>query len=452
MLKANVRPLGSPIYTLMKKPASPKRPATTAEGKAGWYNYYAGYSPEFVVDVIKELKLSEGAAVLDPWNGAGTTTQVADDLGLASFGYDINPVMVVIAKARLLRPWQVHPSEESLCQSVTASPASTLDLATADPLATWLDANTVAIVRGMEQSIRDLLVPNAKLPLLAEGAAFDFTGLSSLAAFFYVALFRVVRELLKPFLTSNPTWIKEPEEAQPRLSVARETLVALMAREVRSMSLANFGHVSGASQVPIEAAHAHIGVADSTKLPKGAGSVQGVISSPPYLTRIDYAVATWPELAVLGAPATKLRALRELMIGSAAIRSAVPEVAQLWGPTCCEFLQQVADHDSKGSLGYYWKTHRLYFDGIYRSLEEINRVLASRSDCVLVVQDSFYKEIHIDLPKIIEEMTGQFHWTMKARHDYSPRSVMATLHPGGRTYRKSTRAVESVLHFVTPSQ
>ena len=36
--------------------------------------------------------------VCDPWNGAGTTTQVARDLGYSAAGFDLNPVMVVVAE------------------------------------------------------------------------------------------------------------------------------------------------------------------------------------------------------------------------------------------------------------------------------------------------------------------------------------------------------------------
>jgi len=36
--------------------------------------------------------------------------------------------------------------------------------------------------------------------------------ISDVASFFYVTLFRVVRDLTKPFRASNPTWLKRPKE------------------------------------------------------------------------------------------------------------------------------------------------------------------------------------------------------------------------------------------------
>ena len=48
------------------------------------------------------LNLPADAIVVDPWNGAGTTTAAAAAFGLTAMGYDINPAAVVIGRARLL--------------------------------------------------------------------------------------------------------------------------------------------------------------------------------------------------------------------------------------------------------------------------------------------------------------------------------------------------------------
>src|SRR4051794_27196705 len=58
------------------------------------YSYYAGFSPEFVSAALDRLRLAESTTLLDPWNGAGTTTRVAARRGFAVRGFDINPVMV----------------------------------------------------------------------------------------------------------------------------------------------------------------------------------------------------------------------------------------------------------------------------------------------------------------------------------------------------------------------
>src|SRR6185295_9933920 len=97
-------------------PSSPKR-EQFAPGKAGWYWYHAGFSPSFVTDVLAMTGVSPAGLIVDPWNGSGTTTQVAHDHGFAARGYDLNPVMVTVAKARLLGT-QVVPSHAVLARHI----------------------------------------------------------------------------------------------------------------------------------------------------------------------------------------------------------------------------------------------------------------------------------------------------------------------------------------------
>ena len=51
---------------------------------------------------LKSIHLGPSAVVFDPWNGSGTTTRAASRRGLPSLGFDLNPVMIVVALARLL--------------------------------------------------------------------------------------------------------------------------------------------------------------------------------------------------------------------------------------------------------------------------------------------------------------------------------------------------------------
>ena len=74
-------------------------------GRSAWFPYYAGYSDAFVRNILGNCIFHQkgGSSVLDPWNGAGTTSSVAYELGCRAIGYDISPVMIVVARARLLQ-------------------------------------------------------------------------------------------------------------------------------------------------------------------------------------------------------------------------------------------------------------------------------------------------------------------------------------------------------------
>jgi DNA modification methylase len=83
---------------------SPKRNKRLQTGWEGFFPYYAGYPELFARELLKSARLPHGAVVLDPWNGSGTTTYIATSLGLDSIGIDLNPVMIIVARARLLPP------------------------------------------------------------------------------------------------------------------------------------------------------------------------------------------------------------------------------------------------------------------------------------------------------------------------------------------------------------
>jgi hypothetical protein len=199
----------------MKRLNSPKRRSKPKHGKGSWYSYYSGFSSTFVADVLRTIPSPQSNG-LDPWNGSGTTTQAAHEYGLSALGYDLNPVMVVIAKARLLGP-EISPSEISLCQEIVSTAANMQTSSQHDPLAHWFLPRAVKSIRSLERAMAGLLIPRHSTQPFSICKSLNHV--SSLAEFFFVALFRVVRELLESFRSSNPTWtrikIKDHERREP---------------------------------------------------------------------------------------------------------------------------------------------------------------------------------------------------------------------------------------------
>jgi DNA modification methylase len=75
-------------------------PKNSRNGVDRFYWYYAAYSAEFARKTLSQIASSNGAIVVDPWNGSGTTTAAASDLGFKSVGLDLNPVAMIISHAR----------------------------------------------------------------------------------------------------------------------------------------------------------------------------------------------------------------------------------------------------------------------------------------------------------------------------------------------------------------
>lgn len=66
-----------------------------------WFKYREGFSGTMIKDLISDSGISENQVVLDPFNGSGTTTIVAQELGYSSVGIDVNPMSVFICKVKL---------------------------------------------------------------------------------------------------------------------------------------------------------------------------------------------------------------------------------------------------------------------------------------------------------------------------------------------------------------
>ncbi|MFL6161797.1 MAG: hypothetical protein ACJ74U_06170 [Jatrophihabitantaceae bacterium] len=79
-----------------------RRPKLEGVRPKQYYRYYAGYTQGFVEDMLAALEIEFKAIVLDPWNGAGTTTVAAAATGFTAVGFDLNPAAGLIARARLL--------------------------------------------------------------------------------------------------------------------------------------------------------------------------------------------------------------------------------------------------------------------------------------------------------------------------------------------------------------
>ena len=426
---------------------SPKRNHLSHNRSAILYHYYAGFSPEFVTDVLKSPDIKPNAIIMDPWNGSGTTTQVAMHRGFSAIGFDINPVMVIVAKAKLFNcdtviKRSVSENLESLIR--IASELRFERLFDEEPLESCLEPNSAECFRRLDRAIQFLMISDKYDAIYARE---NLAHITREASYFYLALFKTLRKFLSSYVSSNPTWIKMPLTKRPRIHVASEEIYKELRNQVHEM----VDIINSCNDMKINidnTLHIQIERASSELIPLQSSSIDLVISSPPYCTRIDYAIATSPELALLGCSMNgDLKNLRDRMIGTPTMINEIPEVYSDWGPTCRSFLNAVETHNSKASKSYYYRYYIQYFDSIYRSFLEIDRTLVETGKCLIVVQDSYYKDINNNLPMIFCEMADSLEWVTLDRLDFQIKQTMASRNSRTKKYRSSSTATESVLVF-----
>lgn len=426
-----------PIYSSIANPKRHLDPAETEGRKL--FPYYAGFSGSFVESILDTINLSPKSVVLDPWNGSGTTTSTALKRGFSVIGSDLNPAMVIAAKAALISKFDI----ESLIPLAASIVKKAVTLHTdydLDPLYNWFDARSAAHIRNIEFSINNTLVSHAGYLHLDTSSGLD--KVTPLAAFFYLALFRAVRRLTIDFVASNPTWIKVGKTPEEKKSVSRETIAGLFIKEVEILG---GQHKINTLSIDLDMKNLSLILSNAESLPLPADSVDAIITSPPYCTRIDYAIATYIELAIIRVDQQNFAKLRRELTGSSTVPKNNVEGKIEWGTTCLDFLEKLKNHPSKASRTYYLKNHTQYFDSLYKSLAEASRVLSTSGPCVLVVQNSYYKEIRNDVALIIKEMTKSMGLKLNHQADFIAARSMVGLNKKSKQYLEKRHTVESVL-------
>jgi len=421
------------------EPSNPKTQHSEGGGRAHWYPYYAGYSTNFVSDILAALNLADDAVVLDPWNGSGTTTTVCSINGVLSTGFDLNPSMIVVAKARLLAANTAGSLTPLLHATLEMAKGAYRSCGSTDPLLAWFTPPTASRLRAVERAIHALFVTVDHSVRVSKRSV---DGFSSLAAFYYVLLFRLVRKSLRGVSTTNPTWIKSRSENKEQIRLTWDEIASEMKVDLKRIHLQDTANEAGARY-----ATADVKVADSRFLPLADRTVDAVITSPPYCTRIDYAVATRAELAVLNiADAEEFEALRRNMLGTT-LSSKEPADIGLLSAGTSRVLEKIRAHPSKASASYYFSTFCDYFAKLESSLSQIARVLKVGGAATLVVQDSSYKDVHIDLAKIVSDCFMERGFRAGSRWDFPVIKSMRQIHTISRNHG-GRQPTESVLTFI----
>jgi DNA modification methylase len=377
-------------------------------GLADVFPYYAGFSFEWACNALAEHKPDENSVVLDPWNGSGTTTLAASLIGLPSIGVDLNPVANAFARLRVLRaeikPLRKRSRKTHSCQDD-------------EPLLAWFEPETAASLRSWYAAAQRVSTPSKLLTV--------------------IALFKIVKDLTVAFQGSNPTWVMRKSDRKPALYVSPGEIDGLMMATQEQISR----RLSSEQLLRTQAV-----VIDATvlSLPIADDSVNLVLTSPPYFTRIDYGVAYSRELAVLGIDIDADRSLRGRLMGTTLIRATDARLMSFDSPAAKSLVKEISLHESKASRGYYLKQACQYLGDLTRSFDEITRVCASGAIAIMVVQDSYYKDIPVLLANICEEEASLRGWQTLRKQPFQVRRTLTSLNRSAQAYTKGDVA-ETVL-------
>ena len=416
-------------------PLETKRLTGRNGGIEGWYPYYAGFSEQFARTVLEGCNLAAKSTVLDPWNGSGTTTQVADRLGLSGLGLDINPVACLVANARLTRP---RDAEHVLGLASRIADAALAkhsgSYAGNDSLVPWLPVAVVSHYRAIERAVLADLGTNLRgistKPLAGN--------VPPLASFLLLALMRAARSLASLRPTTNPTWVHPGVKRRGRRAALTRSWIGFIEQMADDLG-------GGGITFPTSS---EATLADARQMPISDETVDFVLTSPPYCTRIDYVVNTSFELAAMGLARSvpQFSDLRRVCMGTPLARTGRPQKPPTsWPLSLQQLLRKIRSHPSKASNSYYYKTFWQYFSDCDASLREIHRCLRFDAAAVIVVQSSYYKELYVDLAELYSDLGRIIGFEPTTISTSNVSRVLAKINSRSTRYRGATSYTESVL-------
>ena len=408
---------------------SPKMRPSERTGIYTWTRLYSAFSESFALEALRILCPSNHDVLLDPFAGAGTTLVAAVKLGVPAIGVDLDPFSALLASASVAT--EAHPERVfQLLKGRTPSRTST-PKGGAPQL---LRDSDLQYARGVFDRIRESQTDNQHLwaDLLANAHHTFDSELVALAALGVASNLSANMER-----GSNPVWYRR----LPPGETAKRPQLNAAARGVARLILADLARLASSRHC------ARVSVLNedfrSVALPDS--SVDLVLTSPPYLNRLDYVVNHLAPLTLLSSfIPVELDNLREEMMGTTiVVKTDQPDAR--WGETCLRTLSSVFSHPSKASATYYYWNYLHYFADLFRILAQLKRLCRPSARGVVVLQNSYYKELEVPAQMILCEMSQGLGIDARIIRTEKVRAHLGTISPRQNRYNTSKVLAESII-------
>lgn len=219
-----------------------------------WFYYKEAFSRNLVLEVIKDFGLEKGI-VLDPFCGSGTTLLACKELGISSIGFDIQPSAVNASNAKVL-DYDVPEVRKIL-----------KDILSKDVKDAGISENSFAKKAFSEYSWRQLSFYMAEIDMLP----------SNLSPFFRLALTRAAIRASSCFRDGAVIKFGKRKQANVKRLFRMEAGRMLKGYRI-------FGKIS-------KGGYCKAFFGSSLRMPLKSGTIDAVITSPPYVNQDDYLTA-----------------------------------------------------------------------------------------------------------------------------------------------------------------
>mgnify|MGYP003575588529 CR=1 FL=1 len=407
---------------------SPKRKAsrTIARRHLPWETNYAAYSIDFAVAAVRELSRSSHARIYDPFVGSGTTLEACASLGISSVGIELNPYSALLSRCRVALRADL-PFVRRLLRDADRSIAADHAISAG--------GQVKYVLRRLSRKLNCEV--GAVLSLLCRDAHGDFD--SEVVAL--VAALHAQKQRAQVHFRSNPAWLIAGES--PDGGASEEHPWIFQALNIMDSLLSDL-----ASRSAVKRPSSEVFATAFQAAPIRRGSIKRFLTSPPYLNRLDYINPTVPELTALGYEATgDLDRLRVAMMGTNKMRRRELDYQGVSSKAASAFLEEVSSHSSKASATYYKKFFQQYFMDLNEFMRWLDFHASTDARGILVIQDSFYKEIKIPIVEIFSQIAADANFIVTVANAEARSRHMGSISPHQRAHAPRKELTEYTLVF-----
>jgi hypothetical protein len=376
---------------------------------------YTAFSSEFAAHAI-DICLRNGCTrIADPFSGMGTLAEAARTQPVDLFLSDISPFAALSGAFRAASRLEIEQAA-SLLEAAVRRIRATKE-------------------RDFFSRLFDKLTRDSKNGLIRIVSSPSSPENRVLALSIYLAALSRIR-LHRRFAGSNPTWVRRPDTSARRPATVEAiqstlTTVREFARHLPNAHPANNTCSSWSAISELRIPHE---------------SLDAVVTSPPYANRTDYIRHYQPASELLiEALGLDERLIRVQQIGTPLIRAGKPTEDLPLGVH--GVLEMIRTHGSYASERYYYKGFLYYFGDMYDALTRMHGWLRDGGLLLMVVQDAYYKDLHIPTSELLAEMAESIGFGRSGHREWRVRNYLSQLSPHSRRSVRDRELCESVLAF-----
>ncbi len=334
-----------------------------------WYNLNHSFSRDLVLKLLEQFGIEVGSLILDPFCGTGTTLLAAREAGVECVGIDLMPLSVFVSRGKMLK----YDPEKATCdyEQIYPSRQYEFDFNSAEPyLQKCFPPEQLTKLLHLRYTISQMPDPER--------------------SFFAIALLNSLKPM--SYAKNDGAFLRFKTDVNPK------TLGETFPPQVKMM-LEDIGHSrkNGNGDFRIIRGDARV-------IPLKDKSIDGVITSPPYLNRHDYTRIYAIELLFGFLEDNQaLKQLRYKMLRSNVEAKRSVEIRDYQAP---ERLRKLIDKLSSVHLPNRKVIDMIwgYFEDMFGVLKELSRVCKVGSKIGFVVGNCKYGGIMFPVDELLAEI------------------------------------------------